>query len=192
MDQLEAVAEEVLHDVGEFPPVKEAIYEVKVAGKLFSSWGRRILDPAITFSGLTFHWGHVLIVLSGVFVMALFVYLLLKTEEVASKQRVVSARHILMRTEADIYAAKARLDAGEKFSMVAKALSLCPSSKADGGNLGVFKPGELNPAFDRICFDPRISPVGEVVGPYKTQFGWHLFRVDYRTGFDDQESKKDA
>lgn len=36
----------------------------------------------------------------------------------------------------------------ETFAKVAKALSKCPSA-ADGGDLGVFQPGELDPAFDR-------------------------------------------
>eukprot|EP00441_Pelagodinium_beii_P047659 CAMPEP_0197623186 /NCGR_PEP_ID=MMETSP1338-20131121/3242_1 /TAXON_ID=43686 ORGANISM="Pelagodinium beii, Strain RCC1491" /NCGR_SAMPLE_ID=MMETSP1338 /ASSEMBLY_ACC=CAM_ASM_000754 /LENGTH=98 /DNA_ID=CAMNT_0043193073 /DNA_START=30 /DNA_END=326 /DNA_ORIENTATION=- len=96
-----------------------------------------------------------------------------------------------MSSEADILQAKKRIDNGERFAQVAKALSICPSSKQDGGDLGVFKPGELNTAFDRICFNPELAPVGEVVGPFKTHFGWHLFRVDFRTGFsNDDDGKK--
>ena len=36
----------------------------------------------------------------------------------------------------------------ETFARVARALSKCPSA-SDGGDLGVFQPGELDPAFDR-------------------------------------------
>jgi len=41
----------------------------------------------------------------------------------------------------------------DAFSEVAKEYSQCPSAK-DGGNLGVFKPGQMVPEFDRcveIC-----------------------------------------
>ncbi len=36
----------------------------------------------------------------------------------------------------------------DAFSEVAKEYSQCPSAK-DGGNLGVFKPGQMVPEFDR-------------------------------------------
>ena len=33
--------------------------------------------------------------------------------------------------------------------------------------------------FDAVCFDEAV-PVGECVGPIKTQFGWHLVVVQER------------
>lgn len=60
----------------------------------------------------------------------------------------------------------------ETFARVARALSKCPSA-SDGGDLGVFQPGELDPAFDRrlnatgagIIVDQSILNIG-IVGIY--------------------------
>ena len=39
-----------------------------------------------------------------------------------------------------------------------------------------------------IAFNPKI-PIGEVVGPVKTKFGHHLFKLEYRTGFEEDKSR---
>ena len=59
---------------------------------------------------------------------------------------------------------------------VAKQHSQCPSGK-DGGALGEFRPGQMVPEFDRVVFS---CSVGEVQGPVKTQFGYHLIEVTQR------------
>ena len=48
----------------------------------------------------------------------------------------------------------------EAFSEVAREYSQCPSAK-DGGNLGVFKPGQMVPEFDRAAFS---SPILSITG----------------------------
>ena len=52
--------------------------------------------------------------------------------------------------------------------------SSCPS-KANGGNLGDFGRGQMVPEFDEACFSMQ---VGELRGPVKTQFGYHIIRLD--------------
>ena len=47
----------------------------------------------------------------------------------------------------------------------------------DGGALGTFGPGQMVPAFDKVCWT---APVGEVQGPVDTQFGSHLILVTER------------
>ncbi len=64
----------------------------------------------------------------------------------------------------------ARLKAGEGFSELAKSESSCPS-KATGGYLGHFRSGNMVPEFEKALTETK---VGEVAGPVKTQFGWHL------------------
>lgn len=71
--------------------------------------------------------------------------------------------------------ARARIEAGAAFSDVASEESEDPGSKTRGGDLGAFGRGEMVPEFERAAF---AAPVGKVVGPVRTDFGWHLILVD--------------
>ena len=66
---------------------------------------------------------------------------------------------------------------GEDFGDVAKEHSSCPSG-AQGGDLGSFGPGMMVPEFDEVVFSANL---GEVHGPVKTQFGFHLLEITSRT-----------
>ncbi len=88
-----------------------------------------------------------------------------------------AARHILVQTEAECEALKKEIESGRDFAEVAEDRSLCPSGR-NGGDLGVFGPGQMVPEFDRIVFNEE---VGKVHGPVKTQFGYHLVEVTSRT-----------
>ena len=87
-----------------------------------------------------------------------------------------TARHILVSSEAKCNELKAAIEGGADFAQIAKENSSCPSSR-DGGNLGSFGPGQMVREFDQVVFS---APVGEVQGPVKTQFGYHLIQVFYR------------
>lgn len=87
-----------------------------------------------------------------------------------------AARHILVKTQAECEALKKEIDGGADFAEVAKKHSLCPS-RARGGDLGEFGPGQMVPEFDRAVFQ---GEVGKVQGPVKTQFGYHLLQVTKR------------
>ena len=87
-----------------------------------------------------------------------------------------AARHILVATEADCADLKKQIDGGADFAKLAKAHSKCPSGK-QGGALGTFGPGQMVREFDEVVFS---APVGEVQGPVKTQFGYHLVEVTHR------------
>lgn len=87
-----------------------------------------------------------------------------------------SARHILVKTEEDCLDLKQQIEAGTDFAAAAKEHSQCPSS-AKGGDLGTFEKGRMVPEFDQAVFSGN---VGEVQGPIKTQFGYHLLEVTSR------------
>nr|WP_238160426.1 peptidylprolyl isomerase [Pigmentiphaga sp. H8] len=87
-----------------------------------------------------------------------------------------SARHILVSTEAQCNELKAAIEGGADFAQVAREHSSCPS-RAQGGDLGTFGPGQMVPEFDRVVFS---APVNVVQGPVKTQFGYHLVEVTSR------------
>ena len=65
----------------------------------------------------------------------------------------------------------------ENFGKIAQKDSLCPS-KDKGGELDPFPPGKgvMVPEFEEAI--AGISEVGKIVGPVKTQFGYHLIRLD--------------
>ncbi len=88
-----------------------------------------------------------------------------------------SARHILVSTEAQCSELKQQIENGADFAALAQQHSSCPS-KAQGGDLGEFGPGQMVPEFDKVVFS---APVNEVQGPVKTQFGYHLLEVTQRT-----------
>lgn len=88
-----------------------------------------------------------------------------------------TARHILVDTEAQCLELKERIKNGEDFAAIAKQYSSCPS-RANGGDLGRFGPGQMVKEFDQVVFSAEPNTVQ---GPVKTQFGYHLLEVTSRT-----------
>lgn len=92
-----------------------------------------------------------------------------------AKGATVSAKHILVETEEKCNEILAVIEGGEKkFEDAAQEFSTCPS-KAKGGDLGAFGRGQMVKEFEEAAFDAEI---GKVVGPVKTQFGYHLIKVE--------------
>lgn len=95
-------------------------------------------------------------------------------EQFAS-QPTVSASHILVDSEEKANEIMAAIQSGEiSFEDAASQYSSCPSSER-GGSLGEFGRGQMVPEFDQACFTME---EGELRGPVKTQFGYHLIRLD--------------
>jgi peptidyl-prolyl cis-trans isomerase C len=104
-----------------------------------------------------------------------------------SGQQEVHARHILFRVNDpnDQAASKAaedkvkntieRVKKGEDFGTLAKALTEDPSGKQDGGDLGYFTRDQMVPEFSEVAFGLE---KGQVSAPVKTQFGWHVLKVE--------------
>lgn len=87
-----------------------------------------------------------------------------------------SARHILVEDENLCNELKTQIQSGTDFAEVAKEHSKCPSGR-QGGDLGEFTQGQMVPEFDQVVFNEAI---GEVHGPVKTQFGYHLLEITSR------------
>jgi peptidyl-prolyl cis-trans isomerase C len=98
----------------------------------------------------------------------------------------VHARHILFRAEAkDEAAGKAaeakakavveRLKKGEDFAKLANELTEDPSGKASGGDLGYFAKEQMVPQFAEVAFK---LDKGKISDPVKTDFGWHVIKVE--------------
>ena len=88
-----------------------------------------------------------------------------------------TARHILVDTLEQCEELKSKIEAGADFAEAAMEHSNCPSG-LQGGDLGEFGPGQMVPEFDQAVFS---GSVNEVLGPVKTQFGYHLLEVTSRT-----------
>jgi len=84
----------------------------------------------------------------------------------------VHCAHILVKSESEAKAVLERLKKGEKFSAVAKAVSLCPSGK-HGGDLGTFTRGKMVKEFENAAFALQ---KGETSALVKTKFGYHIIK----------------
>lgn len=62
----------------------------------------------------------------------------------------------------------------EDFAVLAKANSEDEGSKSKGGELGFFARGQMVPQFEEAAFK---AAKGEIVGPVKSSFGYHLIKV---------------
>ena len=91
----------------------------------------------------------------------------------------VSASHILVDTEELALEILAKINAGEiSFADAAKEYSSCPS-KENGGSLGEFGRGQMVPEFDTKVFEMKPGEITDT--PVKTQFGYHLIKLDAKT-----------
>ena len=90
----------------------------------------------------------------------------------------VHASHILISDDVasadNIAKVQADLKAGVSFDEVAKKVSICPSAPM-GGDLGEFARGQMVPEFEEAAFALKAS--GDVSAPVKTQFGWHIIKL---------------
>jgi len=98
-----------------------------------------------------------------------------------------NARHILIRvapdaTEAEGAEVEVRANGvaaiarqGADFSELAAIHSEDPGSKDSGGDLGWFGRGRMVKEFEDAVFSAK---PGEIIGPVKSQFGYHIIRVE--------------
>ncbi len=92
------------------------------------------------------------------------------------------ARHILVNFGADKTEARKRIEGlagkvaqGADFASLATSQSDDPGSKAQGGDLGWVRRGQMLEKFEQALF---ALATGEVSGPVETEFGWHLIKLE--------------
>ncbi|SFO36218.1 peptidyl-prolyl cis-trans isomerase C [Variovorax sp. PDC80] len=86
------------------------------------------------------------------------------------------ARHILVETEDQAKKIMADLKKGGKFEDIAKKQSKDPGSGANGGDLDWANPANFVPEFSEAMI--KLKKGETTPAPIKTQFGWHIIRVD--------------
>jgi peptidyl-prolyl cis-trans isomerase SurA len=97
-------------------------------------------------------------------------HILVRLEENASKEQVESAR---LRAEKITQEAR---KPGVDFAELARKKGEGATAK-EGGDLGFFRRGVMFPEFEKAAF--ALKP-GEISEPVRTQFGWHVIKIDQR------------
>lgn len=88
----------------------------------------------------------------------------------------LTARHILLKKEEDAVDMIERLNRGEDFAELAKEHSVGPTGK-QGGQLPPFTKSQMVKEFSEAAFALKAGDLSE---PVKTQFGWHVIKVEKR------------
>lgn len=96
----------------------------------------------------------------------------------------VCASHILVATEEEAQGALAQISDAEDFAAVSAEVSIDTQSALNGGSLGCAAAGGFVEPFALATVE---APIGEVVGPVETQFGYHLILVTERTNATEEE-----
>lgn len=87
----------------------------------------------------------------------------------------VKASHILVDSEEKAKEVQAKLLAGADFAEMAKEYSTDTSNNQKGGELGFFAKGAMVAEFEKAAFSLEVGKISE---PVKTQFGYHIIKVE--------------
>lgn len=133
-----------------------------------------------------------------------FGYHIIKVVDKRADVGQIEVAHIMIRTNAKMTAAdslkaKAKADSiyqlvkhGEDFTELAKKFSQDQSSARHGGVLPWFGVGRMGrvPEFEKAAFE--MKNIGDVCGPIKTEFGWHIIKLIGKKPLQPFDSVKDA
>jgi len=99
-----------------------------------------------------------------------------KNHAAFDKPEQVQARHILVPDLATANKVEAQLKPdGSNFADLAKQYSTDPGSKDKGGELGLFRRGQMVPSFDAAAFSMKPGAISQ---PVKSPFGYHIIQVE--------------
>lgn len=95
----------------------------------------------------------------------------------AKGQDEIKARHILVSSEDEAKKLAEQLKKGADFEKLAKEKSSDKGSGVNGGELGWFTKDKMVPEFAEAAFKLK---KGEISDPVKSEFGWHIIKVEDR------------
>jgi peptidyl-prolyl cis-trans isomerase D len=112
-----------------------------------------------------------------------------KVSHILTRVAAVGGSEAEDQAKAKAEAALARIKGGADFAQVAREVSEDATTGAKGGELGQVKKGEMVAPFEQLAFSLK---VGEVGGPVRTAFGYHLIKVQEILPASKQELKEVA
>ncbi len=98
-------------------------------------------------------------------------------EEFTRRNSKVKARYVYANSREEALHLKRRLQGGETFEAIAKEVFNDPGLANNGGSLGYFAGGEMEPVLENTAFT---LPIGVLSGPVRIQAGYAIVRVDDR------------
>ncbi len=101
-----------------------------------------------------------------------------KFKKTSEGKEEIHARHILVKTEDEAKEVVKKLEGGGDFVALAKEASQDPGSKGEGGDLGYFAEEAMVPEFSTAAF--KLKSGEYTKAPVKTNFGWHVIKVEDR------------
>lgn len=101
----------------------------------------------------------------------------------------VDLRHVQLATSNEAEAIAKRLRAGANFAKIAEKESLDAATAANGGRFATMLYGEILPELEEVVLRMR---VGEIGGPLKSKFGYHVLRKDaeHKISYDNEEQRE--
>ncbi len=153
----EIPASEAFFKPGELTPAKEEL--------LFGSKVGSIIGPIKDQDG--YHLIKILEEKTGTEEFIRASHILISIQGTDSVKALTEAKNLLV-----------RINKGENFAELAKLYSQDPGSGAKGGELGWFGKGRMVKPFEDACYKASIN---QIVGPIRTQFGYHIIKVTGKT-----------
>ncbi len=89
---------------------------------------------------------------------------------------ILRASHIVVKTEKEIKDILLELANDRNFEDLARARSIGPTAQK-GGDIGYFTSGQLDPDFEKVCFQLKEGEISDIV---KTRFGYHVIKLTER------------
>jgi parvulin-like peptidyl-prolyl isomerase len=133
------------------------------------------LASAMRYSGLS---RETILGTAESFVMATLLRPIIAKEHTAPPQIVtIEMGHILTRTQGDADTALKQIGAGADFRNVACQLSIDPTARGQGGDLGYITRRGLVAGLENSDQVINAAP-GDIVGPLQSSSGWYVFRVN--------------
>ena len=86
----------------------------------------------------------------------------------------IQARHLFAKTNREIQIIKLRLESGDLWEEIAHEIFQDEQLKTNGGDLGMIKIGDMDPAFEVAAFSLKDR---EISDPVKTSYGYSIIQV---------------
>lgn len=98
-------------------------------------------------------------------------------EEFRMRNSKVSVRYLYAKSESEAAELKRKIEGGSTFQALAREVFEDPGLANNGGYLGYFSSGEMEPAFEEAAFS---QPIGSVSDPIRLKVGYAILKVEDR------------